>query len=93
MNWPDILTLGYIGFFGAVCAVLIIKESRLGWAMFVQSLAYAIAFGYGALVLARPDLAHEDVVRVLRWLIAIAITGGIYELVRLRVRRWRDGCA
>jgi hypothetical protein len=89
-HWPDIALLGYIAFFSVLCAALILKETRVGWALFAKCLAYGAAFGYGALISARPDLASEDHRRVVRGLVALAISWAIYELVALRVRRWRE---
>lgn len=87
---PDVLVLGYIGVFGLVCAALIIRETWVGWAMFFKNVAYAVAFGYGAIVLAHPELANEEVRRGLRLLVAVTITVAIVALVSLRVRRWRE---
>lgn len=89
-QWQDIALLGYIAIFGILTAVLILKEERLGWAMFAVKMSYAVAFGYGALMLAMPKLASEDVRRGIRILLAVSITWAIYELVSLRVRRWRE---
>ena len=90
-HWQDVLLLAYIAFFGILCAVLIIKEQRLGWALFTKNMAYAVAFGYGAVMLVFPQFAREDIRRWIRVLVALAITWAIYELVSLRVRRWREG--
>jgi uncharacterized membrane protein len=89
-RWPDIALLGYIAFFAILCAVLIIKETRVGWALFAKCVAYGVAFGYGALTVARPELASEDHRRLVRGLVALAITWAIYELIALRVRLWRE---
>lgn len=89
-QWQDIALLGYIAIFGILTAVLILKEERLGWAMFAVKMSYAVAFGYGALMLAMPKLASEDARRGIRVLLAVSITWAIYELVSLRVRRWRE---
>ena len=88
--WPDVALLFLIGFFALLCAVLIIKESRLGWAMFAKCVAYSLAFNYGALMLLFPAYAHEDVRRLIRVIVAVAVSWAIYELVALRVRRWRE---
>ncbi len=87
---PDVITLAYIGIFGLVCAGLILKESRVGWALFCKNLTYAFAFGYGALVTAEPQFLDENVRRGIRVIVAVAITWAIYELIALRVRRWRE---
>lgn len=89
-QWEDVALLAYIGTFGFLCAVLIIKETRLGWAMFTKNLTYALAFAYGATIVARPDLLNEDVRRTVRLVVAMAITWAIFELVLVRVQRWRS---
>lgn len=86
---PDVFVLGYIGFFGLVCAALIIRETWVGWTLFVKNLAYALAFGYAAIALAHPEYANEHLRRGLRGLLAVTITVAIVALVSLRVRRLR----
>lgn len=74
-QWQDIALLGYIAIFGILTAVLILKEERLGWAMFAVKMSYAVAFGYGALMLAMPKLASEDARRGIRVLLAVSSPG------------------
>lgn len=85
----DVLLLSYIAFFGVLCAVLIVKKERLGWAMFTKNMAYATAFGYGAWATSHPGTLDESVRRDIRVIVALAISWAIFELVVLRVQRWR----
>ena len=84
---PDVALLSYISFFEVLCAVLIIKRERLGWALFTKNISYALAFGWGALMTAFPHLANEDGRRIIRIVVALAITWAIYELIAVEAGR------
>lgn len=87
---PDVLLLSYIAFFGFLCGVLIVKKERLGWAMGLKNMTYGVAFGWGALMVAIPSMANEDIRRSIRIIVALAITWAIYELIAVRVRYWKE---
>ena len=88
---PDIALLDYIGFFGLLCAALIMREGRLGWAMFAKNIAYGLGFTYAAVIAVFPALQREDVLVVLRVAIAATLTWASVELVIARYLLWRQG--
>src|SRR5688500_1884820 len=87
---PDIALLGYIGFFGLLCAALILREGRLGWAFFVKNLVYGVGFTYAALMNFFPWLRNEQILIVVRVAIALSLTWAIIELVIARYLRWQQ---
>lgn len=87
----DFAILGYIAFFGLLSALLIVREGRLGWALFCKNLTYSLAFGYAALGLVFPVLhTYEHLRDGIRILIVITLTWAIVELLYARYLLWRQ---
>jgi len=89
---PDEWLLAYIAAFGLLCAALIGRESRLGWAMFTKNVVYATVFGYAVLRRWVPEYDSYQVMIGVRWLLALALTWATVELVCARWPwRWHNG--
>lgn len=78
---PDQWLLVYIAAFGLLCAVLIGRESRLGWAMCVKNATYALVFTYAVIRTWLPEYDSRAVMIGIRWLLALALTWATVELL------------
>jgi len=87
----DFAILGYIAFFGFLSAVLIVREGRLGWALFCKNAAYSLAFGYTALGVVLPIINDYEYLRDgLRILIVLTLTWAMFELLYARYLLWKQ---
>lgn len=87
----DIVILAYISIFAVISALLIVREGRLGWAMFSKNICYAIAFGWSTLRMIFPQFEQSPQVRDgIRWMIAAALTWAVVELCAARYILWRQ---
>lgn len=81
----------YIGLFGLYCAVAIVKDGWLGWAMFYKNLAYATAWTWAGLAVLFPQVAEDPRVRDgIRWLVVLAVTWAAIQLTITRYLLWKN---
>jgi hypothetical protein len=96
--WYDVALLAYVALFFALESILLIRETRLGWAMLSKCLALGVLFGYAAFYTIAYGtiiwcwcLIGDPIVMALRVFIAVALTWAIAEMLRGNIHhreRW-----
>jgi hypothetical protein len=85
----DTLLLIYIAIFLDAKAVLVRRETRLGWALACANFTVSLLFWYAIAMRPWPWLRDIDALSIsLRLVTAVAVTWAVVELFRARVHGW-----